>query len=112
MARPREPRDSSVLTDGWLVIHVRAVRKDDAEVWRRMRVALWPDGGQSHAREIEEFFAGTLHMPLEVLLALDEGGAGLGFAELSGGRSSLPRKSGHGVNVVPCSVPMRSSTTR
>ena len=83
MARPREPRDSSVLTDGLLVIHVRAVRKDDAEVWRRMRVALWPDGGQSHAREIEEFFAGTLHMPLEVLLALDEGGAGLGFAELS-----------------------------
>jgi aminoglycoside 6'-N-acetyltransferase I len=65
------------------VIDVRAVRKDDAEVWRRMREALWPDDGQSHACEIQEFFAGTLHMPLEVLLALNEDGAVLGFAELS-----------------------------
>jgi aminoglycoside 6'-N-acetyltransferase I len=66
-----------------LVIHVRAARKDDAEVWRRMREALWPDDGQSHAREIDEFFAGRLHMPLAVLLALNEGGTVLGFAELS-----------------------------
>jgi aminoglycoside 6'-N-acetyltransferase I len=65
------------------VIHVRAARKDDAQVWRRMREALWPDDGQSHAREIDEFFAGRLHMPLAVLLALNEGGTVLGFAELS-----------------------------
>jgi aminoglycoside 6'-N-acetyltransferase I len=65
------------------VIHVRSVGKDDAEVWRRMREALWPDDGQSHAREIEQFFAGTLHMPLEVLLAVNEDRDALGFAELS-----------------------------
>jgi len=59
------------------------VGKDDAEVWRRMREALWPGDGQSHAREIEEFFAGTLHMPLEVLLAVNEDRDALGFAELS-----------------------------
>ena len=48
-----------------------------------MREALWPGDGQSHAREIEEFFAGTLHMPLEVLLAVNEDRDALGFAELS-----------------------------
>jgi len=49
-----------------------------------MRRALWPeDEGDSHAREIDEFFAGKLNMPLEVLLASDEKGNAVGFAELS-----------------------------
>jgi aminoglycoside 6'-N-acetyltransferase I len=49
-----------------------------------MREALWPeDGAGSHAKEIAQFFAGQLRMPLEVLLAIDESGAVLGFAELS-----------------------------
>jgi aminoglycoside 6'-N-acetyltransferase I len=49
-----------------------------------MREALWPhhDGGL-HAGEVERYFEGNLHMPLEVLLAFDENGAAVGFAELS-----------------------------
>jgi len=49
-----------------------------------MREALWPhhDGG-SHASEVAQYFEGNLHMLLEVLLAFDENGAAVGFAELS-----------------------------
>lgn len=63
---------------------VRAAIPTDKQTWLRMRRALWPeDEGDSHAREIDEFFAGRLHMPLEVLLAFDECGNTIGFAELS-----------------------------
>jgi aminoglycoside 6'-N-acetyltransferase I len=49
-----------------------------------MRNALWPDEGDgSHAREIEQFFAGRLRMPLAVLLAIDDEDQVVGFAELS-----------------------------
>lgn len=49
-----------------------------------MRQALWPeDGAGGHATEIQAYFAGTLRMPLEVLLAVEDSGAPLGFAELS-----------------------------
>jgi aminoglycoside 6'-N-acetyltransferase I len=63
---------------------VRAATLADKQAWLRMRRALCPDDeGDSHAREIDEFFAGRLKMPLEVLLALDENGNPIGFAELS-----------------------------
>jgi aminoglycoside 6'-N-acetyltransferase I len=63
---------------------VRVANPSDKQAWLRMRRALWPDDeGDSHAREIDEFFAGRLNMPLEVLLALDEYGNAIGFAELS-----------------------------
>lgn len=63
---------------------VRAASPSDKQAWLRMRRALWPDDGDdSHAGEIDDFFAGRLHMPLEVLLALDESGNAIGFAELS-----------------------------
>ena len=63
---------------------VRVASPADKEAWLRMRRALWPeDEGDSHAREIGEFFAGRLHMPLDVLLAFDENGNAVGFAELS-----------------------------
>jgi aminoglycoside 6'-N-acetyltransferase I len=49
-----------------------------------MREALWPEEGiSSHASEVQEFFAGKLTMPLEVLLAVDDSGVAVGFAELS-----------------------------
>src|SRR5581483_1414843 len=48
-----------------------------------MRQELWPDTGDSHAREIKRFFSGVRRDPLEVLLAFDEGGDAIGFAELS-----------------------------
>jgi aminoglycoside 6'-N-acetyltransferase I len=63
---------------------VRPATAADKQAWLRMRRALWPeDDGDSHEREIDEFFAGTLKMPLEVLLAFDERGDAIGFAELS-----------------------------
>ena len=66
------------------MLHVRPAKADDAAVWLRMRRALWPaEGAGGHAEEIDQFFAGRLHMPLEVLLAFDDEGAAVGFAELS-----------------------------
>jgi len=66
------------------MIEVRPASAPDKAVWLRMRQALWPeDDGNSHAHEIDEFFAGRRNMPLEVLLAVDERGDPIGFAELS-----------------------------
>jgi aminoglycoside 6'-N-acetyltransferase I len=66
------------------VLRVRAVEPSDGAAWLRMRRALWPEGeGDSHAGEIEAFFAGRLRMPLAVLLAVDGSGAAVGFVELS-----------------------------
>lgn len=64
--------------------HVRTVGSADAEAWLRMRCALWPEGTEAeHRDEIRRFFAGQLREPLQTLLALDETGAPVGFAELS-----------------------------
>ena len=65
------------------MISVRPVRATDASAWLRMREALWPDGADQHAREIERYFAGELAEPLEVLVAADDCGDLIGFAELS-----------------------------
>lgn len=62
---------------------IRPVTPDDKLAWLRMREALWPDETGSHAREIHDFLAGRLNMPLEVLLAVDDSGTPLGFVELS-----------------------------
>lgn len=63
---------------------VRSAAPHDAPVWLRMRQTLWPDEGSPwHASEVEQFFAGRLSMPLEVLLAVDHSGVVVGFAELS-----------------------------
>ncbi|HEY6066733.1 MAG TPA: aminoglycoside 6'-N-acetyltransferase [Thermoanaerobaculia bacterium] len=48
-----------------------------------MRQALWPEEVPTHAGEIEQYFAGSLPMLLEVLLAFDDSGEAVGFAELS-----------------------------
>jgi len=60
-------------------VNVRPVAPADAAQWRRMRLALWPD---SVPDEIDQFFTGLLHEPLAVLVA-DDGGALVGFVELS-----------------------------
>lgn len=48
-----------------------------------MRRNLWPDGTEDHAREIAMFFAGGLEDVAAVLVVESEGGALVGFAELS-----------------------------
>ena len=62
---------------------VRPVTPADAPAWLRMRDALWPEHEHHwHATEIERFLAGELKMPLAVLVAVDEAGTPVGFAEL------------------------------
>jgi aminoglycoside 6'-N-acetyltransferase I len=65
------------------MILVRPAERTDAGAWLQMRCALWPDSRHDHADEVDRFFAGALHEPLAVLLAFDESGRALGFAELS-----------------------------
>ena len=48
-----------------------------------MRGQLWPDSRDTHARDVERFFAGHARDPLAVLIAREETGRALGFAELS-----------------------------
>jgi aminoglycoside 6'-N-acetyltransferase I len=63
---------------------VRPAVPDDAGVWLEMRRSLWPeDGPDTHAGEIDQYFAGLLNMPLEVLIAFDARRRALGFVELS-----------------------------
>jgi aminoglycoside 6'-N-acetyltransferase I len=64
--------------------HIRPVIVADSKDWLHMRCALWPEGSDAeHRDEIERFFAGQLRNPLQVLLAVDDTGAPVGFAELS-----------------------------
>src|SRR5437868_1527254 len=57
--------------DGADVIAIRPVRLDDAAHWLRLRHGLWPDE-EGLAEDIERFFAGTITLLDEVLVAVDE----------------------------------------
>lgn len=48
-----------------------------------MREQLWPEPRDTHARDIDRFFAGEARNPIAALIAKDETGRALGFAELS-----------------------------
>lgn len=61
---------------------IRAAEPFDAPAWEVMRRAMWPDNPDSHAREIAEFFAGTIGEPQAVFVA-QEGRTLLAVAELS-----------------------------
>ena len=65
------------------MIQVRAVTPQHADDWIRMRTALWPGDPDEHRTAVERFFAGHRHDPAEVLLAFDDLGRAIGFAELS-----------------------------
>jgi aminoglycoside 6'-N-acetyltransferase I len=64
---------------------VRSATRADSDAWLRMRRELWPDEGDAdgHAAEIEAYFAGREKLVQEVLLAFDDTGRAVGFAELS-----------------------------
>jgi len=79
-------------------ITVRPIRKQDAAEWERMRLALWPSTPGEHAHEIAMFFderseckldraqqvrEGDRSDPAEVLIAWDDSGCPVGFAEMS-----------------------------
>lgn len=64
---------------------VRPAASDDAGTWLAMREALWPEGNtEEHASEIASYLAGSAEgRPAIVLLAEDDDGTILGFAELA-----------------------------
>jgi aminoglycoside 6'-N-acetyltransferase I len=62
---------------------IRPVHQSDAADWARMREALWPSEPSEHAEEIALFFEGDRRNPAEVLLAIDDSGRAIGFAEVS-----------------------------
>ena len=64
-------------------LRIRTVQPGDAQDWERMREALWPSEPGGHAEEIASFFGGDRRDPAEVLLAIDDSGAVIGFAEVS-----------------------------
>jgi aminoglycoside 6'-N-acetyltransferase I len=67
-----------------MAVRVRAAAPADAPAWETMRRDLWPDHGEGyHGQEIARFFAGETHEPLAALIAIDDAGAPVGFAELS-----------------------------
>jgi len=64
---------------------IRPAQPADADAWLHMRQALWPDGSlDEHRGEIAQYFAGEFPRgPWVVLVAVDEGGGLVGFAECS-----------------------------
>lgn len=67
------------------MVVVKGIALEDRAVWLDMRMALWPDAGESqHRREIEEFFGmHSRREPLAVVIARDDSGWAVGFAEFS-----------------------------
>jgi len=62
---------------------VRPAQPVDAEEWLRMRLELWPGESGEHRATIDRYFAGHRREPKEVLIAVNERGSAVGFAELS-----------------------------
>jgi len=65
------------------VMSVRVINRSDALAWECMRQTLWPSAAGEYAREIERLFGGDRRDPAEVLIAIDDSGLSIGFAELS-----------------------------
>ena len=61
---------------------IRPVTKADAAEWARLRSKLWPSD-DGHAGDIQRFFAGGMPTIAHVLLAIDDDGRAIGFAEMS-----------------------------
>jgi aminoglycoside 6'-N-acetyltransferase I len=64
-------------------MQIASVTTDDRDVWLDMRGRLWPDSRDTHARDVDRFFAGRARDPVAALIAKDDTGRAIGFAELS-----------------------------
>lgn len=60
---------------------IRPIAKSDAADWARLRRLLWPE--EDHANEVARFFDRGLPTVAAVLMAIDDGGRAVGFAEMS-----------------------------
>jgi aminoglycoside 6'-N-acetyltransferase I len=61
---------------------IRSVTNADAAEWARLRSQLWPSH-DAHAGDIQGFLAGSMPTIGHVLLAIDDDGHAMGFAEMS-----------------------------
>ncbi len=70
---------------GTPTINVRLAEPGDAGSWLRMRCTLWPDGSEAeHREETDSFFQDLARgRPAAVLLAENDEGHPVGFAELA-----------------------------
>ena len=50
-------------------VTVRPAALAARDVWLHMRGDLWPESPADHEREVDQYFAGTLHEPMAVLIA-------------------------------------------
>jgi len=82
LVRTSAPRESKRRA---VDVKVRPAGAADAAVWLELRRALWPeDVPGEHRREVDAYFAGKFpRHPWAVLLAEDDAGSALGFAEVS-----------------------------
>jgi aminoglycoside 6'-N-acetyltransferase I len=65
-------------------ITIRSAVPADSGVLDVLRLALYPETREGElAEELRRFFAGDLHMPLEILIAEGADGTAAGFVELS-----------------------------
>jgi aminoglycoside 6'-N-acetyltransferase I len=62
---------------------IQSATRDHADDWLRMRRELWPDGDDDHALEVAQYFRDGVSGLLEVLIAHDDDGRAIGFAELN-----------------------------
>ena len=63
---------------------IRHAAKSDAAPWLDLRHALWPHASKDeHHSDIQKFLAGVAREPQAVLVAEDDSGLLVGFAELS-----------------------------
>ena len=76
------PPASSLSMNPKAQVSIRPIRREDAEVWLRMRKEHWPDGAEDHAPEIAAFFEGSSQEPSAVFVAECNGNC-IAFMELS-----------------------------
>jgi aminoglycoside 6'-N-acetyltransferase I len=62
---------------------ITRITPEDRDAWIDMRGQLWPESRDTHARDVDRFFSGQARDPEAALIAKDERGRALGFAELS-----------------------------
>ena len=62
---------------------ISPITPHDRHAWIDMRGQLWPGSRDTHPSEVDRFFAGQARDPVAALIARDDTGRALGFAELS-----------------------------
>jgi aminoglycoside 6'-N-acetyltransferase I len=82
--RDRSPPNDEIQRRCGSRMVVRTAVRSDADILLELRCALWPDSSvPQHQLEMERYFAEDPNGPKTILLAEDDRGSVVGFAELS-----------------------------